>query len=93
MSQFSNRIAALATAVALSAAPALAFAQSNDSTPAKSATDIIQMLEAKDYRQIDEIDRDLDRYDVEATDAAGQRVELTIDANSGEILRSERDED
>ena len=45
------------------------------------------------YSKIDEIDRDLDRYDVEATDAAGQRVELTIDGKTGEILRSERDDD
>jgi uncharacterized membrane protein YkoI len=59
----------------------------------KSVTDVVQMLEGQDYTQIDEIDRDMDRYDVEATDLAGQRVELTIDANSGEILRSERDDD
>ena len=45
------------------------------------------------YSKIDEIDRHLDRYDVEATDAAGQRVELTIDGKTGEILRSERDDD
>ena len=53
----------------------------------------VQMLESQDYTQIDEIDRDMDRYDVEATDPAGQRVELTIDGKTGEILRSERDDD
>ncbi|ERJ20831.1 Peptidase propeptide [Salinisphaera shabanensis E1L3A] len=97
MSHFNSRIATLALATALTVGPAVAFAQNDVSTGAdanmKSIADVVQMLESQDYTQIDEIDRDMDRYDVEATDPAGQRVELTIDANSGEILRSERDDD
>lgn len=96
MSHFNRRIAPIALAAALVAGPGIALAQtetSNNGDAVKSMTDIIQMLESKDYSKIDEIDRDLDRYDVEATDAAGQRVELTIDGKTGEILRSERDDD
>ena len=99
MSHRNRRIATLALATALTVGPAVAFAQNdanaNTNTDAnmKSVTDVVQMLESQDYTQIDEIDRDLDRYDVEATDPAGQRVELTIDAKTGEILRSERDDD
>ncbi|MES1939749.1 hypothetical protein T5B8_05886 [Salinisphaera sp. T5B8] len=101
MSHRNRRIATLALATALTVGPAVAFAQNDANANAntnadanmKSVADVVQMLESQDYTQIDEIDRDLDRYDVEATDPAGQRVELTIDANSGEILRSERDDD
>lgn len=86
--------AALATALTASSGVALAQTDTTSNTDAsKSMIDIIQMLESKDYSKIDEIERDLNRYDVEATDAAGQRVELTVDGNTGEILRSERDDD
>ncbi|WP_348764994.1 PepSY domain-containing protein [uncultured Salinisphaera sp.] len=97
MSHFNSRIATLALAAALTAGPAIAFAQNDAGASAdsnmKSLVDVVQMLESQDYTQIDEIDRDMDRYDVEATDPAGQRVELTIDGKTGEILRSERDDD
>lgn len=97
MSQFNTRIATATVAAALALGPAVAFAQSGTNTDSsadmKSVADVVQMLEGQDYTQIDEIERDLDRYDVEATDPAGQRVELTLDANSGEILRSKRDDD
>ncbi|MBS61936.1 PepSY domain-containing protein [Salinisphaera sp.] len=97
MSHFNSRIATLALAAALTAGPAVALAQNeagaNANANTKSLVDVVQMLESQDYTQIDEVDRDMDRYDVEATDPAGQRVELTIDARTGEILRSERDDD
>lgn len=89
-------ILAAALATALTAGSGVALAQTDttsNSDASKSMIDIIQMLESKDYSKIDEIDRDHDRYDVEAIDAAGQRVELTVDGNTGEILRSERDDD
>ena len=88
MSHFNSRIATLALAAALTAGPAVALAQNeagaNANANTKSLVDVVQMLESQDYTQIDEVDRDMDRYDVEATDPAGQR------AAGGEGRRSKR---
>lgn len=43
-------------------------------------------LEATGYRDIEEIERERDRYQAKATDAKGQRVKLAIDPRSGDIL-------
>lgn len=93
MSRINHRIAPFAIAAALVAGPTVALAQSTTSDNTKSIVDVVQMLESKDYTNIESIDRDMDRYEVEATDPAGQRVELTLDGQSGEILHSERDDD
>ena len=73
----------------------MAFAQSNDnsSNQVMSLVETVQMLEKNGYTKIDSIDSDLDRYEVDATDPNGQRVELVVDGRTGEVLRSERDDD
>ncbi|MES1928199.1 hypothetical protein SADO_03050 [Salinisphaera dokdonensis CL-ES53] len=93
MSRFNNRIAPFALAAALVAGPGVALAQTGTSDNTKSIVDVVQMLESKDYTNIDSIDREMDRYEVEATDPAGQHVELTVDGKTGEVLHSERDDD
>lgn len=54
-------------------------------------------LEANGYRDIQEIERERERYQAKATDAQGQRVKLAIDPRSGDVLdtdvkRSRRDD-
>lgn len=86
---------ALTAATAMTLGSGIAFAQSNggSDSAAMSIVDTVQLLEEKGYTNIDSIDRDLDRYEVDATDPNGQRVEITVDGRSGDILRSERDDD
>lgn len=43
-------------------------------------------LAAQGFRDIDEIDRERDRFEVKAINAEGKRVKLEVDATSGEIL-------
>lgn len=51
--------------------------------------EIHQRLTAAGYTDIDEIDRERDRYEVKATDREGRRVELDVDAATAEVLRTE----
>ncbi|GAB3670493.1 PepSY domain-containing protein [Salinisphaera aquimarina] len=86
-----------ATALTLASGVALAQNSSQDSTSGSSSmmsiAKTVEMLEGKGYTDIDSIDRELDRYDVDATAPSGQRVEITVDGKTGEVLRSERDDD
>lgn len=43
------------------------------------------------YRDIEEIERDQGRYEVEARDADGRKWEIYVDGRSGEIVKRERD--
>ena len=71
-------------AVAQTAAPAAA---------APAPMSMMQMLErvtAQGYRDVREIEVKSDRlYEVKATNDKGQRVEMLIDALSGEVLKQE----
>lgn len=70
----------------------IAVAQTADSEQAfKSIDEIVLQLE-EDGFQVREIERDFDRYDVEGVDASNQRMELVVDAETGKILRQERDD-
>ena len=51
---------------------------------------ILDQVEAQGYRDIREIERDKNHYEVKATDAEGRRVELELDAQTGKILKTER---
>jgi hypothetical protein len=46
-------------------------------------------LTAAGYRDFEKIDRKRDRYEVKATDAKGQRVELYVDPVTGDIRKTE----
>ncbi|MES1926265.1 PepSY domain-containing protein [Salinisphaera sp. T31B1] len=91
-----RKLITLTAAAALMAGSATAMAQTDNSQTMPSGMsigEIASALEDKGYTRIDSIDREMDRYEVDATDPNGQRVELTVDARSGEVLRSERDDD
>ena len=81
--------AALAgAAIAAVAQPAAAPAAATPTAPAAmSFQQVIDRLAALGFRDIREIERKSDRlYEVEAHNDKGQRVELDVDARSGEIL-------
>lgn len=71
------------------------FAQSPTAaptTPPRAVLDIAQVharLEGAGYRDIVEIERERDRYEVKALDAEGRRVELDVDAATAEVRRTE----
>jgi uncharacterized membrane protein YkoI len=51
---------------------------------------LIAHLTARGYRDISEIERKSDKlYEVEARNDKGERVELDVDARSGEVLAQE----
>ena len=84
-------------AVALGGATPPALAQTPPVPPQPPAAgsagmgmpQLIEHLRALGYSDIREIERKGDKlYEVEARDPSGQRVELVVDARSGEILRS-----
>ena len=63
-----------------------------------SIPEIHDKLTAAGYRDIESVERERNRYEVKATTAEGQRVELYVDPHSGEVIkterkRSERDDD
>ncbi|HRM69386.1 PepSY domain-containing protein [Thauera phenylacetica] len=43
-------------------------------------------LEADGYRDFEKIERERNKYEVKALDPQGRRVEVKVDAHSGEIL-------
>ena len=72
--------AASAAPVATAAATAMNFQQ------------VVDRVVAQGYRDVREVERKGDKlYEVKARDGQGRRVELTLDARSGEILRTEAD--
>ncbi|MCU0762801.1 MAG: PepSY domain-containing protein [Hydrogenophaga sp.] len=83
---------ALAGLIALGAGSALAQAAA-PAVPGGTAMNFGQVTEAVTklgYQDIREIERKSDKlYEVEARDAAGAKVELTVDARTGEILKTE----
>ncbi len=46
-------------------------------------------LEATGYRDVSEIERKRDKYEVKATDLQGQRVELDVDPFTADVLKTE----
>ena len=77
-----------------SAALVPAFAQSaavNQASQQQTLTmqQVLTKLEAAGYRDFEKIDRERNKYEVKATDAQGQRVELDLDPITGDILKTE----
>ena len=61
--------------------------------PAMSIAQVIEHLGARGYSDISEVERKSDKlFEVTTRDAQGVRRELLVDARSGEVLRSERDD-
>lgn len=88
-------ILAATLAATTAAGPALAQQTPSPSTaPAAALTvpEVIERLTAQGYSDITEVERDDGRYEVEARQADGTRMELDVDMRTGEILKSERDD-
>ena len=93
-----KRSTALAAALLAALAALPAGAQTAPAPPASAAApamgmpEVIELLRQRGYTDIREIERKGPKlYEVDARDPAGRRVEVVIDARSGEILRSKRD--
>jgi hypothetical protein len=72
--------------------PAVESAATAAPTPAPATLTLRQVLdklEAAGYRQFQKIEQERTYFEVEATNPQGQRVELDIDAVTGEILKTE----
>jgi uncharacterized membrane protein YkoI len=71
-------------AVAQNAAPAAATAAP------MSMMQVLERVTAQGYRDVREIEMKSERlYEIKATNDKGQRVEMLIDARSGEVLKQE----
>jgi hypothetical protein len=74
------------------AQPAVGAEATTATTPAPATLTLRQVLdklEAAGYRQFQKIEHERAYFEVEATNPQGQRVELEIDAVTGEILKTE----
>lgn len=61
--------------------------------PERAVSDIIARLSAQGYTDIGKVEReDGDRFEVKARNTDGQRVELYVDARTGEILKTKRED-
>lgn len=60
--------------------------------PAVAAADVARMLEAQGYTNVHDIELDDGRYEVEAVNAAGQKVDLKLDPRDGRILVENQDD-
>ncbi len=83
-----------ATAAALLFAAFAMPAQAQTTTAAGdlSLSQVEQRLSQQGFRVL-EIERDDGRYEVKAFNSAGQCVELDVNRRSGDIIRTERDDD
>lgn len=90
------RLRHAAAAALLAATPWLALAQ--DTTPTAPGTmmdmpRVIQHVASLGYQDIDEVERKGDKlFEIKARSPQGEWVEILVDARSGEVLRSERED-
>lgn len=61
--------------------------------PVMDAAAVVAALAAKGFTAIQDLDRDGAVWDVEATDAQGQRVELRVSGRNGRVISSDVDWD
>lgn len=74
-------------------APPLAASAPAAAALAMSMAQVIEHLSARGYSDIREVERKSDKlFEVKTRDAQGLRLELLVDARSGEVLESERDD-
>lgn len=86
----SGTLAALALATASAAVTAQAPATAPPTSAAMNFQQVVERIAAQGYSDVREIERKSDKlYEIKARNAQGQRVELHVDARSGEVLREE----
>ncbi len=90
---FRSRIAAASAALVLVGAFAVpAYAQSSTPQPELTLSQIESRLSGQGFRVV-EIERDDGLYEVKAFNDQNRCVELHLDRRSGEIVRTESDDD
>jgi hypothetical protein len=82
---------ALASADGEKPAQVPAAGRSADPSTEVSVEELVKTLNAAGYTRIRGIERKGTSYEIKATDAGGQRVELLLDARNGQTLRREKD--
>ena len=84
-----TRLASYAIALFLAGGAVAAHAQaSTPVAPAASFQHVVERVVAQGYVDVREVERKSDKlFEVEARDSQGRRVELYVDARSGEVLR------
>lgn len=80
------------SAASLFAIAGMAMAQNTAPSNDMSMIEVLQSLEAEGYSAFEDIEREHNHYDVTATDANGVRIELEVDLQNAEVLRSERED-
>lgn len=86
----SLQAAALASLIALGAGTALAQSAAASSDTGMNFGQIAEAVQKQGFTEIREIERKSDKlFEVEAQDASGTKVELYVDARSGEVLKTE----
>jgi hypothetical protein len=85
-------VLATATTAASAQAPATPATPPSPSTSAAAMNfqQVIERVTALGYNDVREVERKGDKlYEIEARNAQSRKVELTLDARSGEVLREE----
>lgn len=63
-----------------------------NAAPALTAADIAARLEAAGYTNVRDVEFDDGRYEAEATNAAGQNVDLKVDGRDGSVVHEDIDD-
>ena len=86
-------LALSAVIVAGGAALAPVMAQSNiagnTQAPWLSVHEVQLKVEAMGYRDLSELERERDKYEIKATDAQGRLVKIDVDPFTGDVLKTE----
>jgi len=82
----------LSVALALFATQSLMAQGTQPARAELTAKEVIAKLEAAGYRSITDVEKDDGVWEVDAVNAAGERVELDVDPVTGEILREYPDD-
>lgn len=92
MAEVLRRIRQGTAAIAATGFIGAALAMAPATAPQLSLAEIVTLLEASGYTGIDEIEREKDHWEAEATAPGGRRVELKLDPVDGRVVE-EKPED
>lgn len=70
--------------------PAPPATAATESAPTLTMEQVLAQLRDQGYGEVYEIERERDRFEVKARDREGRRVELYLDARTGETVKTER---
>ncbi len=85
-----HRMASYAAAGLLATGAAAAGAQASAPAAPMNFQQVVERVVAQGYGDVREVERKSDKlYEIKARDGQGRRVELYVDARSGEVLREE----